>query len=46
MGIYLSGADAAMPKHALNTSNISTVHEEVGRRAVTHGVWADMFRDA
>lgn len=46
VGVYLCGANTAVSQHALDTTNVGAVHEKISRKAVTHGVWADMFGDA
>ena len=46
VGIDLGRSDTAMAKHALDTTNIGTIHKEVSSKAMPHGVRADMLGDA
>ena len=46
VGIDLGRSDTAMAKHALDTTNIGTIHEKVGSETMPHGVRADVFSDA
>ena len=46
MGVDLCSADVAVAKHCLNRSEISTIHEQVCREAVTECVWTDVLGNA
>ena len=43
MSIHLGCANIAVPKHHLNTSNVGTIHQQIGCKTVAHCVWADVF---
>ena len=38
MGINLGGANIAVSKHALDATDVGTIHKQVGSKAVAHGV--------
>lgn len=35
-----------MTEHILDGTDVGAVHEQVGGKRVTEGVWSDVFRDA
>lgn len=43
VGVDLGGSDGRVTEHSLDTSDISTIHEEVGSKTVTKGVRMDVF---
>ncbi len=46
MRVNLGGTDIAVAEHALHTTDVGTIHQKVGGKAVAHGVRADVFGDA
>ena len=46
VSIDLGRRDVTVAKHGLHRSQVCPVHEQIGRKRVTKGVWADMLGDA
>jgi hypothetical protein len=44
--VYLSRCDAAVSEHALNASDIGTVHKKICCKTMTHRVGAYMLGDS
>ena len=46
MGVHLRGTDVAVPEHGLYAANVGAVHQQIGCKAVSHGVRTDVLGDA
>lgn len=43
--IHLGRADIAMAKHGLHTPEVCAIHEQIGRKAMTHCMGRNMLRN-
>ena len=46
MRVYLGGGDIGMPQQALHATQIGTIAQQVGRKAMTQCVWCNMLGNA